>query len=320
MHSGSVTERSDPQIVVRELAPDEIVTREVPPQEIVVKEILRQEVVKEIAPPEVVKKKAGVRKASYQPPPRVQDASLQVPDLDLFLDRLMHAESGGRDWVANPRSSAVGPFQFIRSTFIDVARRHFPREVSELSDEQVLELRTHRNFARAAAAAFTTENAAQLKAQGAEPSLPNLRLAFLLGASGAARVLQAQPQQRLSEVLGPSVLRANPFMVGMTAIGLIAKAGRDVLGRSNVGDVAPRRNVVVRPSARLRPDARPRPGGSTVAVKNPVPSISIKVSCNEKLAVCQRWIALQIQKQLRQQKVRDAHSTGSKSRKLNASS
>jgi hypothetical protein len=33
-----------------------------------------------------------------------------------FLDRLMHAESAGRDSAANPRSTALGPFQFIKST------------------------------------------------------------------------------------------------------------------------------------------------------------------------------------------------------------
>ena len=47
--------------------------------------------------------------------------------LDTFLDRLMIAESGGRLDARNPRSTAVGPYQFIVSTFIDVARRNFPR-------------------------------------------------------------------------------------------------------------------------------------------------------------------------------------------------
>ena len=44
-----------------------------------------------------------------------------------FLDRLMGAESAGRSHAKNPRSSALGPFQFINSTFLAVMRRAVPR-------------------------------------------------------------------------------------------------------------------------------------------------------------------------------------------------
>jgi len=223
-----------------------------------------------------------------------------IPNLSLFLDRLMMAESGGRDTAANPRSSAVGPFQFIRSTFIDVTRRHFPRHVSELTDAQVLELRTSREFARAVAEVFTLENAAYLRAQGLTPSLPNLRLAFLLGASGAAKVLQAQPQRRLSDILEPSVIRANPFMVGMTASGLVAKTIRDIYGRSHVASADAQGTA--------RPDAKQQPTSPVAAAKAAgAPQITVK--CNTKLAPCRRWIALQQQKQLKQPKTRDAQQS-----------
>jgi hypothetical protein len=241
----------------------------------------------------------------------------EIAGLEAFLDRLMMAESGGRDTAANPRSTAIGPFQFIKATFIDVARRNFPRAVAELSDEQLLELRTSRSFARAAAAAYTGENAALLKAQGLTASLPNLRLAFLLGATGAVRVLQASPQQRLSDVLGASVLRANPFMVGMTATGLIARATREVLGRDHVADPATREpGAVVRPHAQVRPEARPRPGSQAVPAKAPAAAPALKVSCNRKLTPCRRWIALQKQKQEQQkQKTRDAQQSTGKGKK-----
>ncbi len=120
-------------------------------------------------------------------------AESPASDISLFFDRLMLAESGGRNTAANPRSSALGPFQFIRSTFAEVARRNFTAEVAALSDEKLLELRTDRAFSRRAAEAFTAENAAFLKQQGHPATFTNLRLAFLLGAPGAARVLQAPP-------------------------------------------------------------------------------------------------------------------------------
>jgi hypothetical protein len=208
----------------------------------------------------------------------VEPANL-VPQLSHFLDRLMLAESGGRDTAANPRSSALGPFQFIKSTFISIARRHFPAEVAELNDAEVLALRTVRSFARAAAAIFTLENAAHLKKQGIEPTLPHLRLAFLLGAGGAVRVLQAGPQARVSSVVGPGVIGANPFMVGVSASGLVARAARDIYGPK----VAPARMAVARPEPRSRP--APRAQGDPPAVK-------FTVKCNQKLAACQRWIAL----------------------------
>jgi hypothetical protein len=192
----------------------------------------------------------------------------------------MLVESGGRDTAANPRSSALGPFQFIKSTFISIARRHFPAEVAELSDAEVLALRTTRSFARAAAAVFTLENAAYLKSQGIQPTLPHLRLAFLLGPTGAARVLQAGPQARLSGIVGPGAITANPFMVGASASGLVARATRDIYGPK----AAPAPRVIaVRPEPRPRPAARAQGG---------TPAVAFTIKCNQKLAACQRWIAL----------------------------
>jgi hypothetical protein len=223
------------------------------------------------------------------------DEANLVPELPFFLDRLMQAESGGRDTAANPRSSALGPFQFIKSTFISLARRHFPAEIAELSDAEVLALRTTRSFARAAAAIFTLENAAHLKSHGLAPTLPHLRLAFLLGPGGAVRVLQAEPQARLSTVVGPGVIGANPFMVGVTASGLVARAARDIYGGPKIG-AAPQ--AVARPDPQPRPAARARNGAPAAA-----PAVALTVKCNQKLVSCQRWVALK-----RQQLTRDAQA------------
>ena len=187
-----------------------------------------------------------------------------------FLDRLMRAESNGRDTAANPRSTALGAFQFIESTFLTVARQHFAREVAELSDSSLLELRTNRSFARRAAAAYCKVNAAYLSEQGITPTFGHLRLAYLLGSVGAAKVLKAQPQTPVAEVLNRAVLRANPFMRGMTAAGLNERAHRDL---------------------DLRPD-------SIVAVPEVGAGSALPVAaadaprCNQGLASCRRWVAL----------------------------
>ena len=233
------------------------------------------------------------------------DQANPVPQLSAFLDRLMHAESGGRDTAANPRSSALGPFQFIKSTFISIARRHFPAEIGELSDAEVLALRTTRSFARAAAAIFTLENAAHLKSHGLPPTLPHLRLAFLLGPAGAVRVLQAEPQARLSAVVGPGVLSANPFMVGVSANSLIARATRDIYGRSK--DAAQPRMAVARPDPQPRPAARGRTG---------TPAVALSIKCNQKLVSCQRWVALKQQQATRNAQATAKRKTGAAVPKL----
>ena len=247
-NSGGVPETSA-EIVTYEVAPKEIVTREVAPNEVVVKEI---------SPQEVAKRKRASKEAARQQVTRLEGTSGEIPDLATFLDRLMLAESSGRDTAANPLSTALGPFQFIKSTFLDIARRHFPQYYADLSDEQVLALRTTRHFARAAAAAYTLENAAHLKGEGHEPSWPHLRLAFLLGPVGASRVLQAAPDTPLSQVLGASVLQANPFMNGIDGdrVGRQGSPGHWRRGACSCGPRRNRRPASTRSaSAPLRPPA-----------------------------------------------------------------
>ena len=162
---------------------------------------------------------------------RVQDASAST--FQAFLDHLMGAESGGWRLAANPRSSAVGPFQFIKSTFLVTMHRHLPEEVAGRSDKEVLALRTNPALARRAAEAFSRDNADYLKARGVDPTFADLRLAFLLGPTDAVRVLQRPAETPVSEILSQAVIRANPFMTTMTAATLIDKCARDLTRESS---------------------------------------------------------------------------------------
>lgn len=196
--------------------------------------------------------------------------------MDAFLDRLMMAESGGRATAKNPRSTALGPFQFIESTFLSLARRHFLTETAALSPPQILALRTDMGFSRKAAEVYTRENAAHLQANGVTPSYPNLRLAFLLGAGGAVRVLSVPPETPLYTLLGPAVLVANPFMATMTAHGLAQRAAREV--NQPIGS---QHGVQV-------------PPGSAAPKRNAAPAVP--VFCSLRLPSCKRWLALQTAK------------------------
>ncbi len=205
-----------------------------------------------------------------------------------FLDRLMIAESGGRDDVRNPRSTALGPFQFIESTFVEVAGRHFATETAALTRAQLLDLRRNRVFARRAAEAFSRDNAAHLAAAGLTPTFATLRLAFFLGPGGAIKVLTADPRARLISLVGAQVVQANPFMAGMTAADLARWSDRNLAAAELGGQ-----QVAADPSRvqGVRAPARP----------------AVVVRCDRGLASCRRWIAL-ANKRVARRKLADGRS------------
>jgi hypothetical protein len=215
---------------------------------------------------------------------------------ELFLDYLMRAESNGRDTATNPRSTALGAFQFIESTFLAVTREHFPREVAELTDQRLLELRTNREFSRRAAAAYSKQNAAYLTSQGLQPTFGHLRLAYLLGAVGAAKVMKAPPQTPVVELLSVSVIRANPFMSGMTAADLNEKAHRDIRWRPEMGGT-----ITARRSGTGASQAATQEGGA---------------SCNPGLASCRHWLAVRGRKLEAAQPVKAAKPAKAPGKKL----
>lgn len=198
---------------------------------------------------------------------KTADLKSQTKDFETYLDRLMMAESGGRLNAKNPRSTALGPFQFITSTWLSVTRNHLAEDIEGLNVQQILALRTDRDLARKAAAAYTRENAVHLAGDGIATTYGNLRLAFLLGPGGAARVLQAKPDTPLVSLLGPKVIRANPFMARLTAEDLAQRSAREI-------SIDPAKRLAV--------------NGAKVKPKGP----QIRVRCNLSRPSCRRWLAM----------------------------
>lgn len=186
--------------------------------------------------------------------------------IDKLLARLMQAESGGRRFAKNPRSSALGPFQFINSTFLDVVRRNFPGEVAELSAAEILYLRTDPDFALRAAKAFANENAAFLQDRGLDATMVSLHLAHFAGPTGAVRVLQAEPDALVSGLMSQAAMNANPFMSGMTVQDLLNHLSRGYDG-----------------SAQWK-----RPKAANGCPQKP----KLRIRCNRRLPSCRRWIVL----------------------------
>jgi hypothetical protein len=188
---------------------------------------------------------------------------------DFFLDRLMAAESGGHNDTKNPRSTALGPFQFLRSTFLDVTRRHFQAEIVGLTEEQIAALRTEPTLSRRVAAVYCKEIVRYLKDKGLAPTFAYLRLAYLLGPADAVRIIQAQAETPVVSLLSVEVIAANPFMRDMSVAELIAKSKRDLARDSN--DPYQRRE-------------------KSLPVQSQVP----RVPCNLWLASCRKYMALAI--------------------------
>ena len=269
----------------------------------------------------------AVSAIAYIPPARADEKSadpsaakpgVQAGEMtmEIFLDRLMQAESGGKLNARNARSTAVGPFQFIASTWLTIARQIFAKETAGLNAAQILALRTTKDLARQAAEAYTRNNANYLAAQGLAATFPNLRLAFLVGPGGAARVLSAPKEARISALLGSGVIDANPFMSTITAGGLIARTAREIEAdpRSTAG-VKPDRSkanvdmvavaaaakfaaaivqtaafdvsdALIETAERFKPTANTAP--RVAAAARP----KIEVACDLSKPSCRRWLAL----------------------------
>ena len=157
-----------------------------------------------------------------------EKASPQAFPMEEFLDRLMAAESGGRLDAKNPRSTALGPFQFIESTFLFVVNKYFPSEVASLTREQVLALRTDMAFSRRAAGAYSNHLISALKTEGLPATTVNVRLAFLVGPAAAVRLLKTAPDQPLKKALSADAIAANPYISGATIANLVQKAAADM--------------------------------------------------------------------------------------------
>lgn len=252
----------------------------------------------------------GVARA--EPPDLGGGLPAPVTALDSFLDRLMLAESGGRDYIRNPRSTAYGAFQFLDQTFLALVQRHFPVETAALTPAQILALRADRAFARRVAAAFTTENARALMAAGLAPNWPNLRLAFFAGPSGAVKVLKSPANASVAILLGPAAVKANPFLSGMTAEGLIAWSARTIDGRRRlrapiaVADAMPYPGTAHKAALPARAGKSATRGSTRLAggrgisipplglggPSGAAPPARVRPPCNVGLAACRHWVAL----------------------------
>lgn len=169
---------------------------------------------------------------AVDPVAEVQSGGGGTGAVDQFVHRIIYIESGNRCDASNPLSTAVGLGQFIESTWMTTIRLHRPDLLQGRSRQQILDMRTNCDLARAMTAAFTKDNAAVLRQAGHTVTPGNLYLAHFLGVGGASKVLGSQADRQIADVFGPAHVRANPFERGKSIGYLISWAAKKMGGKT----------------------------------------------------------------------------------------
>lgn len=209
---------------------------------------------------------------SAQPAPNAApavSASPSSPAVNATAAKIIQNESGGNPNAKNPRSSAAGLGQFTDGTWIGAVKQYFPNLAKGRSDAQILKMRSIPQLATRVTEAFTAGNEAGLQKAGLPVTPATAYLAHFAGLEGATKVLRADPNTPVSQILGNAAIKANPFLKGMTARDLTLWAARKMQGPAMVAQQGqPGGNVeVADASANLPPSANavsaaPRPRGS----------------------------------------------------------
>lgn len=131
-----------------------------------------------------------------------------------LVSRIIAAESSRNPNAKNSNSSALGLGQFIESTWLRLFRKYFPERASALTREAILELRKDADLSRKMVELYMRENAAHLRRAGQEINNASLYLAHFLGPGGAVKVLAADPNTPVAQLLSAQQIAANPTVLG----------------------------------------------------------------------------------------------------------
>lgn len=151
-------------------------------------------------------------------------AASRTPPRAALKARIRQVESSGNDAARNPLSSATGRYQFTSGTWLAYYKRRFGAQ--GLSNAAILAKRGDGRLQEVLMDDLTADNAAFLRSVGEAESAGNLYLTHFAGQGGARKLFRADPAADAGAVLGQGVVKANPWMRGMTAGDVIAWAHR----------------------------------------------------------------------------------------------
>jgi hypothetical protein len=118
-------------------------------------------------------------------------------------------------------------------------RTYRPDLARTLSEPELLNLRFDPTISREMVQNLAREGEAYLKARGHTVTAGRLYLSHFLGMEDAHRVLASPAQQPLNAVLAPSVLAANPFLIGKDVAYVVSWADAKMAGTRVAAAPAP---------------------------------------------------------------------------------
>jgi transposase len=137
------------------------------------------------------------------------------------VDSIILAESSGCTNAKNERSTALGPGQFLKQTWLELIRAYRP-DLARLGETEVLELRRDPQLAREMTIRFAERNSSFLRARGLPVTPGSVYLSHFAGPAGAVAVLTASDEFDAATVMANAdasgratrdeIVNANPFL------------------------------------------------------------------------------------------------------------
>lgn len=143
-------------------------------------------------------------------------------------------ESNYNPYAKNPRSSAYGPDQFIKSTWLNLAKKYRPDLYNSLDRKSLLDKRSDPKLSAEFVGYNNKENQNYLTSKGADWNNVNASLAHRFGPSMTMRLLSADPNAPIDSLVNPQVMSQNPDLRGKTVSDVIT-GYQDKMQQSNTG-------------------------------------------------------------------------------------
>jgi len=134
--------------------------------------------------------------------------------MDSYVANIIQKESGGSTTAKNPLSSAYGPGQFIKSTWLEFINERHPELARRNDTGKLLALRSDMGMNQEAIAWYAQKGVDVLDSLDMPVTDANLRLHHFLGTGGLRSLLSANPTDLVKNVLEPGQIKANPTVLG----------------------------------------------------------------------------------------------------------